>query len=339
MIQEALAVVTAGQDLPDRVAAGAMEAIMTGAATSAQIGSFLTALRMKGESPAEVAAFAAVMRAHAVPVRVRRGQGRLVDTCGTGGDRAGTFNISTAAAIVAAGAGVQIVKHGNRSASGRCGSADVLEELGVNLAMTPAQERTTLEQAGIVFLFAQAHHPAMKHVAAARKELGIRTVFNILGPLTNPAGADAQLLGVPEPALLDLLPPVLQALGVEHAMVVCGGGLDEISTAGATGVVEVKGAEILRYTLTPEQFGIPTRDLAELQGGDTLTSAAIIRGILDGKEGPCREITLLNAAAAIYLGGRADDLKDGVRLAAAAIDSGAAAVALRTLISVSRREI
>lgn len=339
MIQEALALVTAGQDLPDQMAAGAMEAIMTGAATSAQIGSFLTALRMKGESPAEVAAFAVVMRAHAVQVQVRRGQGRLVDTCGTGGDRAGTFNISTAAAIVAAGAGVQIVKHGNRSASGRCGSADVLEELGVNLNMTPAQEMATLEQAGIVFLFAQAHHPAMKHVAAARKELGIRTVFNILGPLTNPAGADAQLLGVPEPALLDLLPPVLQALGVGHAMVVCGGGLDEISTAAVTEVVEVKGARILRYTLTPEQFGIPSGDLAQLQGRDAKTSAAIIRGILDGEEGPCREITLLNAAAAIYLGGRAEDLREGVRLAAAAIDSGAAAIALKRLVSVSRGEV
>jgi anthranilate phosphoribosyltransferase len=338
MIKEALAMVIARQDLPEQMAAGAMEAIMTGAATNAQIGSFLTALRMKGESPTEVAAFAAVMRVHAVQFRVRGGQGRLVDTCGTGGDRAGTFNISTAAAIVAAGAGVRIVKHGNRSASGRCGSADVLEELGVNLAMTPAQEQATLEQAGIVFLFAQAHHPAMKHVAAARKEIGIRTVFNILGPLTNPAGADAQLLGVPEPALLDLLPPVLQALGVDHAMIVCGGGLDEISTTTATEVVEVKGTKILRYTLTPEQFGIPPGDLAELQGEDVHTSAAIIRGILDGEEGPCREITLLNAAAAIYLGGRAVDLSEGVRLAAASIDSGAAAVALRTLISASRGE-
>ena len=338
MIQEALALVTAGQDLPDLVAAGAMEALMTGAATSAQIGSFLTALRMKGESPAEVAAFAAVMRAHAVQVRIMQGEGRLVDTCGTGGDRAGTFNISTAAAIVAAGAGVRVVKHGNRSASGRCGSADVLEELGVNLAMTPAQERATLKQAGIVFLFAQAHHPAMRHVAAARKELGIRTVFNILGPLTNPAGADAQLLGVPEPALLDLLPPVLQALGVRHAMVVCGGGLDEISTVAATEVVEVKGTEIFRYTLTPEQFGIPVGSLAGLQGGDAHTSAGIIRGILDGEEGACREITLLNAAAAIYLGGRAVDLTDGVRLAAASIDSGAAAAALQTLVSISRSE-
>lgn len=337
MILEALALATAGRDLPEQVAAGAMEAIMTGAATSAQIGSLLTALSMKGESPVEVATFAAVMRAHAVPVQIQ-GEGRLVDTCGTGGDRAGTFNISTAAALVAAGAGVRVVKHGNRSASGRCGSADVLEELGVNLAMTPAQERATLERAGIVFLFAQAHHPAMKHVAAARKELGIRTVFNILGPLTNPAGADAQLLGVPEPALLNLIPPVLQALGVGHAMVVCGGGLDEISTATATEVVEVKGAEILRYTLTPEQFGMPVRDLAELQGGDARTSAAIIRGILDSETGPYREITLLNAAAAIYLGGRAGDLAEGVRLAAGSIDSGAAAAALKALISVSRGE-
>jgi anthranilate phosphoribosyltransferase len=323
------------QDLTADEAGEIMSTIMEGNATQVQVGAFLTALRMKGEIPAEIAAFAQVMRRHAVTVTPVTGK-TLVDTCGTGGDGMHTFNISTASAFVAAGAGVPIVKHGNRSVSSLCGSADVLALLGVNLAVDPTLQGHILEQAGIAFLFAPNHHPAMRHVMPVRQELGCRTVFNILGPLANPAGAQAQVLGVYHPDLTLTMAEVLRLLGLSRAMVVHGSGLDEITTTGDTLVSELDTGVIRSYSLNCSTFGIAKATLADLKGGDAGENARIIRDILNGEPGACRDIVLMNAGAAIYIGGQARDLHEGIIRAGTSIDSGSAQARLDSLVEATR---
>jgi anthranilate phosphoribosyltransferase len=335
MFSEAINRLADHQDLTAEEATGIMDVIMDGRASQAQIGAFLLALRMKGETPREIAAFAGVMRRHAIPVRPSV-EGMLVDTCGTGGDGTRTFNISTASAFVAAGDGVPIVKHGNRSVSSMCGSADVLTELGVDISVAPELQAKIVEQAGIAFLFAPHHHPAMRHVMAARQEIGCRTVFNLLGPLANPACAQAQVLGVYRPGLTGTVADVLRLLGLSRAMVVHGNGLDEITTTGETLVAELDGRGTRTFTLTPGTFGIPTAVLEDLVGGDAQVNARIIREILDGERGAPRDIVLMNAGAAIYVGGRAGDLHEGIERAASSIDSGRARARLDALISATR---
>jgi len=335
LMNEAIKKLVEKQDLTPEEARAVMDSIMEGRAKPAQIGGFLLALRMKGETPAEIAACARVMREHAIMVRPRV-QGTLVDTCGTGGDGAQTFNISTTAAFVAAGAGVPVVKHGNRGVSSRCGSADVLGALGVNLAVDPASQAKIVEEVGIAFLFAPNHHPAMRHVMAARQDIGCRTVFNLLGPLANPAGAEAQVLGVYDPALTGTVAEVLRLLGLSRAMVVHGCGLDEITTTGETHVTELDGGALKNYTLTPEAFGFVRASRSDLQGGEAPENAHILREVLQGEKGATRDIVLMNAGAAIYVGGRACTLQDGCTLAAHSIDSGAALAKLDALIRATR---
>jgi len=322
------------QDLSEADAAGTMNMIMEGQATPAQIGAFLTALHMKGESPEEIAAFARVMRRHAVAVRPVTKR-MLVDTCGTGGDGKHTFNISTSAAFVAAGAGIPVVKHGNRSVSSTCGSADVLSALGVNISADPHAQARIVEDVGIAFLFAPLHHPAMRHVMAARQEIGCRTVFNILGPLANPAGAQAQVLGVYHSDLTRTMAEVLRLLGLSRAMVVHGSGLDEITTTGNTTVSELSGETIHAYTLNCETYGIAPAQPADLAGGDAATNARIIREILGGERGAGRDIVLMNAGAAIYVGGLARDLHEGIARAGTSIDSGNALARLDALVDAT----
>jgi anthranilate phosphoribosyltransferase len=323
------------QNLSPEEAGQVMEAIMEGSTTQSQISAFLTALRMKGETPEEIAAFASVMRRHAVNVTPVTGK-MLVDTCGTGGDGMHTFNISTASALVAAGAGIPIVKHGNRSVSSTCGSADVLSALGVNLTVDPVRQAKIVEQVGIAFFFAPAHHPAMRHVMPVRQELGCRTVFNILGPLANPAGAQAQVLGVYNPDLTRPMAEVLRILGLSRAMVVHGSGLDEITTTGDTCVCELNGGMLNTYTLSPPMFGIAPAGLSDIRGGDSVENARIIREILGGERGAGRDIVLLNAGAAIYTGGQARDIHEGIVRAASSIDSGNAGARLDALIEATR---
>ena len=334
-IKETISRLIEQQDLDTEEAGLAMSAIMEGSTTQSQIGAFLTALRMKGETPEEIAAFAQVMRRHAVTV-VPVIHKPLVDTCGTGGDGTHTFNISTASALVAAGAGIPVVKHGNRSVSSTCGSADVLSALGVNLAVDPTRQAKIVEQVGIAFLFAPDHHPAMRHVMAARQELGCRTIFNILGPLTNPAGAQAQVLGVYNPDLTRPIAEVLRILGLSRAMVVHGSGLDEITTTGDTRVCELDKGTINTYTLNPKTFGIAHASLSDLRGGDPQMNARIILEILAGERGAGRDIVLLNAAAAIYIGGQARDLHEGIGRAASSVDSGDAHARLDALVEATR---
>jgi anthranilate phosphoribosyltransferase len=334
-IKGSIARLIEGQDLGPEEAELVMGAIMEGATTQSQIGAFLTALRMKGETTAEIAAFAQVMRRHAVTVAPVT-EKTLVDTCGTGGDGARTFNISTASALVAAGAGVPVVKHGNRSVSSVWGSADVLSCLGVNLAVDPKLQAGIVEKVGIAFLFAPNHHPAMRHVMAARQELGCRTVFNILGPLANPAGAQVQVLGVYHPDLIRPMAEVLKILGISHAMVVHGCGLDEITTTGETQIGELDGGIISTYTLNPANFDIAIASLPDLCGGDALENARIIREILDGERGAGRDIVVLNAGAAIYTGGQARNLHEGIQQAVTSIDSGNALGRLVALVEATR---
>jgi anthranilate phosphoribosyltransferase len=323
-----------------------MDAIMSGAATNAQIAAFLTALRMKGETVEELIGFAQVMRQKAVKERTQRadvaatGTDRemLIDTAGTGGDASGTFNVSTATAFVVAGAGLRVAKHGNRSVSSLCGSADVVETLGITLELTPAQVGRCVDEVGIGFLYAPLLHTAMKHVMAARREMGIRTVFNMLGPLTNPAGANAQVIGVYSDRLTELLARALAELGTLRAFVVHGAdGLDEISNTGESVISEVHEGVVRTSRVRPEDFGMPRASVRELQGGDREENARIIRDLLGGEPGPRRDIVLMNAAAALVVGGKARDFKDGVALAARSVDSGAARRALEALIELSRR--
>jgi len=327
-------------------AAAAMEAIMSGAATNAQIAAFLTALRMKGETVEELIGFAQVMRQKAVKVRTRgvdvvaqTGTDRemLIDTCGTGGDASGTFNVSTATAFVVAGAGLRVAKHGNRSVSSLCGSADVVETLGISVELSPAKVAQCVDEVGIGFLYAPLLHTAMKHVMAARREMGIRTVFNMLGPLTNPAGANAQVIGVYADALTEPLARVLAELGTIRAFVVHGAdGLDEISNTGESHIAEVHEGVVRTSRVRPEDFGLARAKIGDLQGGDRDENAHIIRRVLAGDAGPRRDIVLMNSAAALVVGARSRDLKEGVALAAQSIDSGAAAGKLDALISLSR---
>jgi anthranilate phosphoribosyltransferase len=347
IITEAVRALVDRRDLTRIEAAAAMEAIMSGVATNAQIAAFLTALRMKGETVEELIGFAQVMRQKAVRVRTRgdevaalTGTDRemLIDTCGTGGDAAGTFNVSTATAFVVAGAGLKVAKHGNRSVSSMCGSADVVETLGVNLELTPAKVARCLEEVGIGFLYAPLLHTAMKHVMTARREMGVRTVFNMLGPLTNPAGANAQVIGVYAASLTEPLARVLAELGTIRAFVVHGAdGLDEISNTGESRVSEVREGVVRTFTVRPEDFGLTRAGIADLRGGDREQNADLIRRILGGEPGPRRDVVLMNAAAALTAGGKARDLPDGVGLAAQAIDSGAARERLDALVRLSQK--
>ena len=289
----------------------------------------LIALAMKHEAPEEIAGAAVAMRARAIPIPHRRSG--IVDTCGTGGDGSGTFNISTAAALVAAAAGVPVAKHGNRSVSSRSGSADVLAALGVNIELDPASAGRALDQLGIAFLFAPRLHPAMREVMPVRRELGVRTIFNLLGPLTNPAGARRQLMGVYSAALVPLVARVQAELGSEHALIVHGDGLDEITTTGTTFVGEVRSGTVTSYQLVPEQLGLERARLTDLQGGDAEHNAALMRRVLAGEPGPLADITLANAGAAVYVAGMAEDLREGVEIARRALESGAAAVKLGEL--------
>lgn len=332
MIKETIAKLVAGE-CPDRDDAyAALREIMTGEATPAQIAAFITALRIRGETADIIAGATQAMREHFTPVTAP--QDVVVDTCGTGGDGAHTFNISTAAALVAAGAGAVVAKHGNRSVSSRCGSADVLASLGVNISINAEQMAACLRDVGLAFLFAPSLHPAMKHAIGPRREIGIRTIFNILGPLSNPAGARYGVLGVYDRDLVPVIAEALSGLGAERMFVVHGeDGLDEITTTTATLVGEVRGSDVEVYPLWPKDLGISTARPEDLSGGSPEDNAAILRRLLAGEKGPKRDIVALNAAAAIIAGGHANDWAEGLQQANAAIDSGAAALVLDKLVT------
>jgi anthranilate phosphoribosyltransferase len=342
MIVEAIRRVVDGNDLSREEAFAVMDAIMSGQATDAQIAGFLTALRMKGETVEELIGFARVMREKVSPVKTRHrvqaslsGTDRemLVDTCGTGGDATGTFNVSTATAFVVAGAGVPVAKHGNRSVSSLCGSADVVEALGVRLDLPPERVGRCVDEVGIGFCYAPLLHKAMKYVMLARKEIRIRTVFNILGPLTNPAHALAQVIGVYDGRLTEVMAQVLKELGTVRAFVVHGeDGLDEISNTGESRVSELRHNEVRTYTVRPEDFGLTRARMTDLQGGSAADNAEIIRRILKGERGPKRDIVLLNAGAAVAAGGKAEDIPAGMTTAQHSIDSGAALDKLNRLV-------
>jgi anthranilate phosphoribosyltransferase len=335
MIKEAISTLVEGKSLTFEQASGAMEEIMSGEATPAQISAFLTALRIKGENPDEIAGLASVMRARATPVEIK---GSCIDIVGTGGDGSGSFNISTAACFAAAGAGLKVAKHGNRAATSKCGAADILEALGVKIALSPESVATCVDKAGVGFMFAQTYHPAMKYAGPVRKEIGIRTVFNILGPLTNPARAEYMLLGVANEALGVKIATVLHRLGVKHALVVYGkDGLDEISLSDKTLVWDVTPEKVsLRYEISPESFGLNRADKAAINGGTPQENAATLRRILDGEKSALRDAVVMNAAAAIVAGDMTTDFKKSARTAEAAIDSGRAKKSLDKLIEVSQ---
>jgi anthranilate phosphoribosyltransferase len=337
VFKDILAALVKRRNLTETEAAESVDSILDGAWTDAQIGAFLAALAAKGETIDEVAGAARAMRRKAV--RVQALATSVIDTCGTGGDGAGTFNISTTTAFVAAGAGVTVAKHGNRSVSSACGSADVLEALGLNLQIHPELMEQALNEIGIAFLFAPLYHGAMKHAMPARKQLGIRTLFNMLGPLTNPAGASAQLLGVFAPALTEMFAQVLLKLGTRRAFVVHGhDGLDEISVCDATRVSELRDGAIKTYDLSPERYFGERADPADLRGGDANLNAAILSAILKGEPGPRRHVVLLNTAAALVAAGKSPDLQAGLDAAAVSINSGAALAKLEALIAFTRRQ-
>jgi len=327
------------KDLTKDEAEGAMKCIMSGEATPAQIGSFLTTLRLKGEAVEEITSFARVMREFAARINPKV-DGILVDTCGTGGDKIKTFNISTAVALVAAGAGVPIAKHGNRSVTSKAGSADVLEALGVKIDLDPSGVERCIEKIGFGFMFAPVFHGAMKYATPVRREIGIRTVFNLLGPLTNPANARAQVLGVYDRGLTEILANVLLGLDVKHAMVVHGlDGLDEISNLGGTQISEVNGGKVRTYTVEPKDFGFDSAKPEDIKGYDKEGNAILMIKLLKGEDGPCRDIVLMNSAAAMIVGGKASDFKEGVEVAKEAIDSGKAYEKLRALIKATGGDI
>lgn len=340
MVKEAISKVVEGEVLSRAEAASAMDAIMSGEATGSQIGAFLTALRMRGETEDEIAGFAEVMRKHALRVPLSSND-PVIDTCGTGGDASRTFNISTVTAFVVAGAGVRVAKHGNRAMTSRCGSADVLEGLGVRIELSPEAVGRCIDDIGIGFMYAPLFHPAMRFAGPTRKEIGIRTVFNILGPLTNPAGARHQIIGVSNPQLALKMARVLGMLGTQHALVVHAlDGLDELSLAGRSAVndVRVNGSiELRSYEIDAVDFGLARAPLDAVRGGTVEDNVALIRGILAGEEGAPRAITLLNAAAALYAADRVNSIQEGVAMAAESIDSGAAAAKLEALIALSNR--
>src|SRR5881397_1975044 len=335
MIQSAIAELMDGRDLSQEGARDVMRSIMDGEATPGQIGAFLVALRIKGETADEIAGCAEAMREHVLVVRPVRTD--LVDTAGTGGDGARTFNISTAAALVAAAAGAAVAKHGNRAVSSASGSADVLEALGFDLDLSPARIERSIDELGFGFLYAPTHHPAMRHAAPVRRELATRTVFNVLGPLTNPAGARAQVLGVYAPELVRTIAEVLAQLGARRAFVVHGaGGIDELSPAGPNFVCEVVNGGVRARNIDPLEFGLPRCDPSDLRGGSPDYNAAAIRAVFAGEDGGRRSAILLNAAGAIAAGGHADDLRGGLELAREAVDSGAAAARLEELIAFTQ---
>lgn len=334
-LPQAIAAVIEHRDLSGREMEEVMRLIMTGQATPAQIGGFLVGLRMKGETVEEIAAAARVMRELATRVDVSGPH--LVDTCGTGGDGASTFNISTASAIVAAAAGARVAKHGNRSVSSSSGSADVLEAAGVRFDLDPGQVAACIDRVGVGFLFAPQHHGAMKHAIGPRREMRVRTLFNLLGPLTNPAGAPNQVLGVFSPLWVEPLARVLRELGSDHVLVVhAEDGLDEISISGPTRIAELRNGEITVYSVSPADFGMQNADLSLLAVSDAQASLAMIRSVFAGKPGPARDIVALNAGAAIYAAGLAPTLAEGVRIAGETIDSGKAGKTFEALVEVSR---
>jgi anthranilate phosphoribosyltransferase len=335
------------QSLSRAEAREVMKEILDGGATDAQIAALLVALQMKGETVEEIVGFAEAIRAAAAPLHVANDSAldvsgtereALVDTCGTGGDVSGTFNISTATALTVAGAGVRVAKHGNRSVTSRCGSADVVEALGVNITMPPARMAACLQQVGIAFLFAPSMHSAMKYVQPARRELRLRTVFNLLGPLCNPAGASAQVVGVYAESLVETLANALLMLGLRRAIVVHGAdGLDEITISGRTKVAEVRDGTVKQYSVSPEDFGMRPAPLEKISGGDVQANAQMIREILDGKKSARRDVVLINAAAALMAAERAHDFTDGVALAAHSIDSGSAKLKLEELVKFTNQ--
>jgi len=334
-IREAIDIVVTGNDLSLDDAASVMRQIMSGEATPAQLGSFLTALRLKGETNEEIAGMATVMREFSLRVKV---DGMVVDSVGTGGDGLNTFNISTAAAFIAAGAGLKVAKHGNRAASGTCGSADVLEELGVQIELTPEGVERCIHEAGIGFMFAQAFHPSMRHAGPVRREIGIRTVFNILGPLTNPAGAQSMLVGVAFPELGEKMASVLKLLDTHHSIIVHGdGGLDEMTLSGDTAVCEVAGGKVSNWILSVADTGLPVTPIEAIRGGDKTANAATMRALLSGEGGPVRDYVLLNSAGVLLVGDLVANIRDGVQLAAQTIDSGAAKACMEAMIEASQK--
>ncbi|MCL9662853.1 anthranilate phosphoribosyltransferase [Paenibacillus hunanensis] len=333
-IQQAIMNVIEGKHLTREQSYEVMSAIMNGEATPSQIGGLLTSLRMKGETVEEITGFAEAMRSSGGRVPVM--SAGLLDTCGTGGSGIHKFNISTVSAIIAASVSVRVAKHGNRSASGKAGSADVLEALGVNIGLNAVQAASCLNEIGICFLFAQVFHPSMKHAAATRRELGVRTVFNMLGPLTNPAGADRQLIGLYDGSKIETVAHTLKLLGLERAMVVASqDGLDEISIAAPTRIAELRDGEVHTYEVTPQDFGLSSHPLEHMLGGNAEENASIIRRVLQGERGAYRDVVLANSAACIYLAGKANSLAEGAAIAAQAIDSGAAANKLQQLIQTT----
>ena len=334
MIREAIEAVVNGESLSFEDAAQVMNEIMSGEATPAQFGAFVTALRLKGETVDEIAGMALVMREHSLHVEV---DGALVDTCGTGGDGSGTFNISTAAAFVAAGAGAKVAKHGNRAMSGSSGSADVLEALGAQIDLNPVSVARCINETGFGFMFAQGFHPSMRFAAGPRREIGIRTVFNILGPLTNPAGAGAQVIGVADASMASKMAQALSRLGSRRALVVHGNdGLDEISIAAPTHVWELNDGAVNEYNISPADFDMSTASLDDIQASDAATSANTLRNVLNGKAGAARDIVLLNAAAALLAGDIVETLQEGVDVAAQSIDSGNATKSMQAFIVLSQ---
>jgi len=349
MLKEAIYKLVTRQDLTEEEMVRAMEIIMTGEATEAQIGAFITALRMKGETVTEITAAAKVMRAKAtrIPIadnlvdldrdEINVDRETVVDTCGTGGDATQTFNVSTTTAFVVAGAGLKVAKHGNRAVSSRCGSADVIEALGINLALTPEQVAQCINEVGIGFLFAPQLHGAMRYAIGPRREIGIRTIFNILGPLTNPAGATAQVLGVYDAGLTEPLAHVLGNLGARSAFVVYGeGSYDEISIVGPTRVSQLKDGQVRTYTIKPEDFGLSRAELADIRGGDVFENARIVRRVLEGEGGPREDMVALNAAAAFIAAGLASDFFGGIALAQNTIRTGKALAKLEALVAKSK---
>lgn len=338
MLKRFIVKVAEGQDLNEEEASQAMDHIMEGEGLPTQIASLLTALRMKGETSQEVTGFARAMRAKALRIRAKDGE-RVVDTCGTGGDGSGTFNISTAVAFVAAGGGLTVAKHGNRSVSSQSGSADVLEALGVNLSLPPKKAEASLQENGLAFLFAPSFHPAMKHALGPRREIGIRTAFNLLGPLTNPAGATIHLLGLYREDLTQMVAEVLKNLGSKAAFVVHGADhSDEISITGKTTVCELRDGTIRNYQIEPEDVGLERASLEAIQGGTPEKNAQILRRIFRGEAGPTRDVVLLNGAAVFMAAGKVSSLREGVQMARESIDSGKAMKKLEELIAFSQRK-
>jgi anthranilate phosphoribosyltransferase len=347
MIKNAIAKVVERQDLSEAEMIEVMDQVMGGEATPAQIAAFITALRMKGETPSEITGAARVMRARATPIRVGQvldldrdeinvERETILDTCGTGGSGTKSFNISTTVALVVAACGVKVAKHGNRSISSACGSADVLEKLGVNLEVSPQLVEQCIRDLGVGFLFAPALHGAMRHAIGPRKEIGIRTIFNILGPLTNPAGADRQVLGVYRDDLVTVMAQVLSQLGCRRGFVVHGtDGMDEVTLTGPSRIGEIRGETIATYTVAPEDYGFRRCSLADLQGGDATCNAAIVRGVLAGEQGPKQDVVLLNAGFALSAAGAAADVPAGINMARQAIEAGHAARKLQDLVRLT----